>query len=1053
MSTDKQVYPLYYEAKNDKVRKRLGIKGGFYWAETKKLSIAISRGAVAIDDAGYDEDDFKKPVRVNLPVVNDLPPEGVFDTEFCNRYEKGGEDGITMVFIAPSPSVQDKPASTDNTNVNGEDMAEIEENMLLPVSGQILPVRWLAQHGSEKPITHVSRDELRALHNAQDEKLPAVTALAISNKAAQLEPLEIRDLHKLVRDTDKVFPAPVNSDLGLITSFIEAYLDADYTDRGLLTKEWMKGNRVSRITRTASGANAGGGNKTDRNPNLVHTFDTLDVEIAAATLPMDFNIYEIPGSVYRRAKEIVLKRESPFKEWSAALRATPGILDYSRAAIFALIRSAHPEFYHYPGRLQGYINAHLTETDHENPSKETLTAARHTPEKDILEEINRELAAGQETEEEKNDEEKSQPSGALADEQATTEAMEPDTTEHRQDTQSLDTQAQIDPVNQVKVTADEVNKIMQAANINQPDADKFLAASRGEFVDGISDPNDPKWVKGIETRDSVNQNQPESEQNDQKAEQNSQNALQNEPETKQPEPVAQQEVEKVCNACGQTGGDNCPDCGAVMGDATYQETFVEENQVEAKEKDPEEMEGAEHPHNENAGSDPHRDCSDETGKASAPVATEIMWPSYFEPGRYENLPNEVYHSANGISSTMLKDARISLMYYHGRHIAGTIPNEESDALLRGRIIHSYVLETDKFADEYAIPVPVPEYVVTTSNELIAIIKKHNASLPALMTPEQMKEWIESYNSTLIQPLSVSAGAEETGILYGSLPVEFRRIPEGEKHTASAMKACIKEYNASLPPLLKTSGAREQLLDQIETVDPELAKKERAKSLPYNISGTKEQLTEIARKIRPELVTLEDWQKRQQEENAGKTFISPDMYEQAKNIHAALQNNTDAARLLNHPDRKSEISYFGFDEETGLEIRVRPDIEIRLPYESICADVKSVSLGYVRQERLKDRLHREIIERDYHLSAAMYCDVANLDKFFWIFVNKDAGYHWVAVVEASQELLELGRQEYRRTLRQINEALETNNWPAPITESYTDELNDFDLRRLEALHLA
>ncbi|HAW3644103.1 TPA: exonuclease [Escherichia coli] len=625
MSTDKQVFPLYYEAKNDKVRKRLGIKGGFYWAEAKKLSIAISRGAVAIDDAGYDEDDFKKPVRVNLPVVDDLPPEGVFDTEFCNRYEKGGEDGITMVFIAPSPSAQDKPASTDNTNVNGEDMTEIEENMLLPVSGQILPVRWLAQHGSEKPITHVSRGELRALHNAQDEKLPAVTALAISNKAAQLEPLEIRDLHKLVRDTDKVFPNPGNSDLGLMTAFFEAYLGADYTDRGLLTKEWMKGNRVSRITRTASGANAGGGNKTDRNPNLVHTFDTLDVEIAAATLPMDFNIYEIPGSVYRRAKEVVRKKESPFKEWSAALRAIPGILDYSRAAIFALIRSAHPEFYHYPGRLQGYINAYLTETDHENPSEETLAAARHTPEKDILEEVNRELAAERETEEEKNNEEKSQPSDAMADEQATAETMEPDTTEHRQDTQSLDAQAQIDPVNQVKVTADEVNKIMQAANISQPDADKLLAASRGEFVAGISDPNDPKWVKGIETRDSVNQNQQETEQNDQKAEQNSSNALQNEPETKQPAPVAQQEAEKVCTACGQTGGGNCPDCGAVMGDATYQETFDEENQVEVQENDPEKMEGAEHSHKENAGSDPHRDCSDETGEAAASSLEKLDW--------------------------------------------------------------------------------------------------------------------------------------------------------------------------------------------------------------------------------------------------------------------------------------------------------------------------------------------------------------------------------------------------------------------------------------------
>ncbi|EER2590310.1 3'-5' exoribonuclease [Escherichia coli] len=613
MSTDKEEFSLYCEAKNDKVRKRLGIKGGFYWTTAKKLSVAISRCVVAMDEAGYDADDFKKPVRVHFPVVNDLPPEGVFDTEFCNRYEKGGEDGITMIFIAPSPSVQEKPASTDNTNVNGEDMAEIEDNMLLPISGQELPIRWLAQHGSEKPVTHVSREELQALHIARAEELPAVTALAISHNTKLLDPLEIRDLHKLVRDTDKVFPNPVNSSLGLMTTFFEAYLDADYTDRGLLTKEWMKGNRVSRITRTASGANAGGGNKTDRNPDLVHTLDTLDVEIAAATLPMDFNIYEIPVSVYRRAKEIVLKKESPFREWSAALRATPGILDYSRAAIFALIRNAHPEFYHYPGRLQGYINANLTETDHENPTTETLTAARHTPEKDILEEINRELAAECKTEEEKNNEENPQPSGAMADEQTTAETMAADTVEHHQDPQPLDDKSQ------VKVTAEEVNKIMEAADISRPDADKLLAASRGEFVEGISDPNDSKWVKGIETCDSVNQNQQETEQNGQKAEQNSPNALQNEPETKQPEPVVQQEEEKVCTACNQTGGGNCPDCGAVMGDATYQETFNEESQDEAREKDPEEMESAGLPNKECTEGDQHANGNNETGETTNPL--------------------------------------------------------------------------------------------------------------------------------------------------------------------------------------------------------------------------------------------------------------------------------------------------------------------------------------------------------------------------------------------------------------------------------------------------
>ncbi|WP_332833016.1 exodeoxyribonuclease VIII [Escherichia coli] len=975
---------------------------------------------------------YFKAVATNFPVVNDLPAEGEIDFTWSERYQLSKD---SMTWELKPGAAPDNAHYQGNTNVNGEDMTEIEENMLLPISGQELPIRWLAQHGSEKPVTHVSRDGLQALHIARAEELPAVTALAVSHKTSLLAPLEIRELHKLVRDTDKVFPNPGNSNLGLITAFFEAYLNADYTDRGLLTKEWMKGNRVSHITRTASGANAGGGNLTDRGEGFVHDLTSLARDVATGVLArsMDLDIYNLHPAHAKRIEEIIAENKPPFSVFRDKFITMPGGLDYSRAIVVASVKEAPIGIEVTPAHVTEYLNKVLTETDHANPDPEIVDIACGRSSAPMPQRV---------TEEGKqDDEEKPQPSGTTADEQGEAETMEPDATKHHQDTQPLDAQS---PVNSVDAKYQELRAELHEARKNIPsknpvDADKLLAASRGEFVDGISDPNDPKWVKGIQTRDSVYQNQPETEKTS--------------PDVKQPEPVVQQEPEIVCNACGQTGGDNCPDCGAVTGDATYQETFDEENQVEAKEKDPVEMEGAEHPHNENAGSDPHRDCSDETGEASAPVATEIMWPSYFEPGRYENLPNEVYHSANGISSTMLKDARISLMYYHGRHIAGTIPNEESDALLRGRIIHSYVLETDKFADEYAIPVPVPEYVVTTSSELIAIIKKHNASLPALMTPEQMKEWIESYNSTLIQPLSVSAGAEETGILYGSLPVEFRRIPEEEKHTASAMKACIREYNANLPPLLKTSGTREQLLEQIETVDPELAKKERAKSLPYNISGTKEQLTEIARKIRPELVTLENWQKRQQEENAGKTFISPDMYEQAKNIHAALQNNTDAARLLNHPDRKSEISYFGFDEETGLEIRVRPDIEIRLPYESICADVKSVSLGYVRQERLKDRLHREIIERDYHLSAAMYCDVANLDKFFWIFVNKDVGYHWVAVVEASQELLELGRQEYRRTLRQINEALETNNWPAPITESYTDELNDFDLRRLEALHLA
>ncbi|EER3120288.1 exonuclease [Escherichia coli] len=615
MSTDKEEFALYCEAKNDKVRKRLGIKGGFYWTTAKKLSIAISRCITAMDDNDYDEDDFKKPVRVHLPVVNDLPPEGVFDTEFCNRYEKGGEDGITMVFIAPSPPAQDKPASTDNTNVNGEDMTQIEENMLLPISGQELSIRWLAQHGSKKPVTHVSRDELRALHNAQDEKLPAVTALAISNKAVQLEPLEIRDLYKLVRDTDKVFPAPVNSDLGLMTSFIEAYLNADYTDRGLLTKEWMKGNRISRITRTASGANAGGGNLTDRGEGFVHDLTSLARDVATGVLArsMDVDIYNLHPAHAKRIEDIIAENKSPFSVFRDKFITMPGGLDYSRAIVVASVKEAPIGIEVIPAHVTEYLNKVLTETDHANPDPEIVDIACGRSSAPMPQRV---------TEEEKQDDEKKpQPSCAMADEQATAETVEPDATEHHQDTQPLDAQSQ---VNSVDAKYQKLRAELHEARKNIPpqnpvDADKLLAASRGEFVEGISDPNDPKWVKGIETRDSVNQNQQETEQNDQNAEQNSPNARQNEPETKLLEPVAQQEVEKFCTAYGQTSGGNCPDCGAVMDDTTYQETFDEENQVEVQKDDPEEMEGAEHPHKENTGGNQHHDSDNETGETANPL--------------------------------------------------------------------------------------------------------------------------------------------------------------------------------------------------------------------------------------------------------------------------------------------------------------------------------------------------------------------------------------------------------------------------------------------------
>ncbi|MGS3833726.1 3'-5' exoribonuclease domain-containing protein [Escherichia coli] len=379
------------------------------------------------------------------------------------------------------------------------------------------------------------------------------------------------------------------------------------------------------------------------------TWKTLDEELAYALWPGDINAGNIDGSIHRWAKnEVIDKDREDWKRISASMRKQPDAVRYDRQTIFGLVRERPIDIHKDPVALNKYITEYLaTKGVFEDEETDQNTADILQPSAAQTDAVETEVSDTQKNESTLETEPSVEREGPFyflfTDKDGEkygranklsglNKALAAGATEitkeeyfarkngtysgSQQNTGASDTTAQPEPV---KVTADEVNKIMQAANISQPDANELLAASRGEFVAGISDPNDPKWVKGIETRDSVNQNQQETEQNDQKAEQNSPNALQNEPETKQPEPVAQQEPEKVCTACGQSGGGNCPDCGTVMGDATYQETFDEENQVEVQENDPKEMEGAEHPHKENAGSAQDHASDSETGETADPL--------------------------------------------------------------------------------------------------------------------------------------------------------------------------------------------------------------------------------------------------------------------------------------------------------------------------------------------------------------------------------------------------------------------------------------------------
>ncbi|HID2486002.1 TPA: exodeoxyribonuclease VIII, partial [Enterobacter cloacae] len=69
-----------------------------------------------------------------------------------------------------------------------------------------------------------------------------------------------------------------------------------------------------------------------------------------------------------------------FTAWWAQLRGTPGILDYSRASIIALIKSAPEDIWLNPIKLREYINRELVESDHAHPDQKTIdTACRPKP--------------------------------------------------------------------------------------------------------------------------------------------------------------------------------------------------------------------------------------------------------------------------------------------------------------------------------------------------------------------------------------------------------------------------------------------------------------------------------------------------------------------------------------------------------------------------------------------------------------------------------------------------------------------------------------------------
>lgn len=157
----------------------------------------------------------------------------------------------------------------------------------------------------------------------------------------------------------------------------------------------------------------------------------------------------------------------------------------------------------------------------------------------------------------------------------------------------------------------------------------------------------------------------------------------------------------------------------------------------------------------------------------------------------------------------------------------------------------------------------------------------------------------------------------------------------------------------------------------------------------------------------------------------KVICTPSEREDALRIAEAVMRNPQAAEWLS----------VGVAEVTGVvdgDKAIRPDWRNTLG--AYLVDLKSCT------DASPDAVQRAVVNFDYDLSAAYYCDIAgSIDiqtyrDFVWIFVEKQFPYN-VQCYVASIELLDRGRSRYEQALRNIDELEEVNSYPAyysPLT---------------------
>lgn len=161
---------------------------------------------------------------------------------------------------------------------------------------------------------------------------------------------------------------------------------------------------------------------------------------------------------------------------------------------------------------------------------------------------------------------------------------------------------------------------------------------------------------------------------------------------------------------------------------------------------------------------------------------------------------------------------------------------------------------------------------------------------------------------------------------------------------------------------------------------------------------------------------------------GKTSISVADLEVCNSISDVVRSHNTAKELLGAG--KAEVSMFWDDIETGVLCKCRPDW---ISAADVIVDLKSTT------DASPEGFARSAYNFRYWVQAAWYLDGieqatgSRPEAFVFVAFEKEPPYA-CGFYYATEEMIEAGRQEYRRLLDLYADCLSTNNW-----RGYSQEL--------------